>query len=55
MIASFNGPKHANELCFKDEYNVAGIDLNVKYNFCTISDGKHLTMTRHMSSSFAKS
>lgn len=34
------GTKQANELCFKDECNVAGIDLNVKHNFCTVSDGK---------------
>lgn len=34
------GTKQANELCFRDECNVAGIDLNVKHNFCTVSDGK---------------
>ena len=34
------GTKETNELSFHDEVNVEGLDLNVKNNFCAISDGK---------------
>lgn len=34
------GTKEADVLKFNDEMNVEGIDLNVKHNFCAISNGK---------------
>ena len=34
------GTKEAKALKFYDEVNVEGLDLNVKHNFCAISDGK---------------
>ena len=34
------GTKEANPLVFNDEVNVEGIDLNVKHNFCAMSNGK---------------
>ena len=34
------GTKEADELVFHDEANVEGLDLNVKHNFCAMSNGK---------------
>lgn len=33
------GTRQADEPCFKDGGNIVGIDMNVKHNFCVISDG----------------
>lgn len=48
------GTKEVDALQFNDEVDVAGIDLNVKHNFCAISNGKIFDYDRTYVKQFCK-
>lgn len=48
------GTKDVDALSFHEEVNVEGLDLNVKHNFCTISNGKVFDYDRTYVKQFCK-
>ena len=48
------GTKEAEQLSFHDEVEVDGLDLNVKHNFCSISNGKEFDYSRTYIKEFCK-